>query len=625
MADDAGRSGSAASQGTAPAGGPDPQDLSSAPTGSRPSVAKVALDSPLPRLDHLFDYRVPESLADEVRPGVRVKVPLRSAGRVADGYVVALADTTDAPGELNPIDRVLSPAPVLAPEVWRLARAVADRAAGVASDVLRLAVPKRQARVEQRWAPADPPPPIEVEPDPLADALLGGGRVAALPTPHQVAVGADWPAGWAVDVARVAAAVAAKGRTTIVAVPDRRDLDQLEQVLCAGPAASLVLRIDATRTPAARSRAHLSALQPGPHVVIGNRSAVYAPAAELGAIIVWEEADPFLDEPLAPYANARDVALLRQEQSGAGLLLLSSSRSSTVERLVRLGWLTDWPTPRGRPQVVLTPDDPATGAGPGRRIPSAAYRAAQQAIQAGPVLVQVARPGDAALRALRAGEAPMPIDAGRTAHELGRAFPRVPVLVADGDHVHDTVGPEPRLVVATRGAEPRAPGGYRAVLLLDGTRMLLRESLWVAEDCLRWWSAAATLAAPDAPVHLVGVTGDVATALATWRSPDFAARQLADRRVLRFPPAVRTAVATGPVPAVEELLEAWTAAGADLVTRSTRDGAERAVIRFPTAAGARVAGTAKSALLKHGSARRPRPPAPPPPVLRVRFDPHEPF
>ena len=141
------------------------------------SVAKVVLDSPLPRLDHLFDYRVPESLRDGIVVGARVKVPLRVAGRVADGWVVALAATSEAPGELSPVEKVVSPAPVLAPEVWRLARAVADRSAGVASDVLRIAVPKRQVRVEQRWLAAEPeaPAPVDAEADPLA-ADLGWGR-----------------------------------------------------------------------------------------------------------------------------------------------------------------------------------------------------------------------------------------------------------------------------------------------------------------------------------------------------------------------------------------------------------------------------------------------------------------
>ncbi|MBN9631368.1 MAG: primosomal protein N', partial [Actinobacteria bacterium] len=106
------------------------------------TVARVVLDSPLPQLDHLFDYSVPVELAGQVRPGVRVRVPLRSAGRVADGFVVELAEPDAAfSGTLSPIEAVVSPVPVLTEPVWRLARRLADRSAGTASDILRLAVP----------------------------------------------------------------------------------------------------------------------------------------------------------------------------------------------------------------------------------------------------------------------------------------------------------------------------------------------------------------------------------------------------------------------------------------------------------------------------------------------------
>src|SRR5690606_19576796 len=91
----------------------------------------------------------------------------------------------------------------------------------------------------------------------------------------------------------------------------------------------------------------------------------------------------------------------------------------------------------------------------------------------------------------------------RTAEDLGPAFPDVPVIVSDGERPEVEVDDRSALVIATRGAEPLAAGGYRAVLLLDGERMLARESLRVAEDCLRWWANAASLAAADAPVFLV--------------------------------------------------------------------------------------------------------------------------
>ncbi|RIJ07176.1 primosomal protein N', partial [Clavibacter nebraskensis] len=116
---------------------------------ARPPVVRVMVDSPLPQLDRLFDYAVPEALRDTCVPGVRVRVPLRSAGRVADGYVVEVGDGGGYDGALSEVEQVVSALPVLRPEIWTLAREVADRQAGTASDVIRLAVPPRQVRVEK--------------------------------------------------------------------------------------------------------------------------------------------------------------------------------------------------------------------------------------------------------------------------------------------------------------------------------------------------------------------------------------------------------------------------------------------------------------------------------------------
>ena len=44
---------------------------------------------------------------------------------------------------------MISPEPVLTPEIFDLARAVADRYAGTLADVLRLAIPPRHATAER--------------------------------------------------------------------------------------------------------------------------------------------------------------------------------------------------------------------------------------------------------------------------------------------------------------------------------------------------------------------------------------------------------------------------------------------------------------------------------------------
>ncbi|WP_456236771.1 primosomal protein N' family DNA-binding protein, partial [Agromyces humi] len=112
-------------------------------------VARVLVDSPLPQLDQLFDYSVPERLRASARPGVRVRVPLRTGGRIANGWLVELVDESEYGGALSEVEDVVSEVPLLVPEVWALARAVADRAAGNASDVLRVAIPSRYVRVER--------------------------------------------------------------------------------------------------------------------------------------------------------------------------------------------------------------------------------------------------------------------------------------------------------------------------------------------------------------------------------------------------------------------------------------------------------------------------------------------
>jgi primosomal protein N' (replication factor Y) (superfamily II helicase) len=595
--------------------------------GATPAVARVLIDTPLPQLDHLFDYRIPEELRDSVRPGVRVRVPLRMAGRIADAFVVETAATSEIPGELSELEALVSEQRVLTPEVYALARAVADRAAGSASDVLRLAIPKRQVRVEKAWRdgkrppePASLPGTVAVTGYPDGVAARPGERVALDAIPGLVQAGGQWIGAWALTLAQLAVREVAGGRSAILALPDYRDQDQVQAALDAIARDAVVLRLDARQSNPERYQAFLSALEERPCIVVGNRSAVYAPVHRLGLLALWNDGDPLFGEPLAPYVHARDAAFVRHQQAGCTLVLLSQSRSTAAQRLVELGWLTPVaPSVVRPPAVVLTPDDPGAP-----RIPQAAWRAAREALEQGPVLLQVARPGNAALDAMRNGATPMAADAGRTAHDLARAFPGVPVRISDGERPIERVGSEPALIIATRGAEPLPDGGYRAVLLLDGQRMLMRESARVAEDCLRWWSAAASLAAPGAPVHLVGVGGSLATALATWRQSDFLSRELADRRQLRFPPAVRVATVTGPLRIVEPLLAEAEAAGATVVgTEHVEDGV-RTVVRFDYAHGSAVAGVLRTGILRAATGRRPRAndgrDRRPPPPLRVKMD-----
>lgn len=646
------------------------------------AIARVLIDTPLPQLDHLFDYRIPAALDSAARPGVRVRVPFRSAGRLVDGYLVERASAAEHGGSLSELDSVVSEVPVLSPQVWRLARSVADRGAGSAMDVLRLAIPPRYVRAEKAWVlatsgaqrpvdavrPAAAAPVSDDFPD-LAQAVANRERVALSAPPRLVRLASgEWVGEWATILAATAVASHATGASAILAVPDYRDQEQVLAAVREVLPDRDIVQLDARQPGAERYSAFLRCLEPDPVVVVGNRSAVYAPAERLGLLALWDDGDPLFAEPLAPYAHARDVALLRQRQQESALLFAGHSRSVEVQRLVELGWLEE-----SRPRRAMTPRIILTEGQPGdasrARIPSSAWQQARDGLTVGPVLVQVARPGYVRTLACascrrratcRRCEGPLEvtagartpscgrcgalaaewrcpecsgerlrhvsIGAGRTAEELGRAFPGARIVVADGEHPLTRVSPEPALIVATRGAEPIAVGGYRAVLLLDGERMVARESLAAVADCLRWWSNAAALAAPGAPVVLVGVGGEPARALATWRQDSFAVRELSERRELRFPPAVRIASITGQRAAVESVL-ARLGGGVLLDVLGpvpVDDTAVRAIVRFGYDQGAEVATRVREEVIEQAStgraSRRHKGAGRRAPTLRVRFD-----
>jgi len=649
------------------------------------TIARVLVDSPLPQLDRLLDYRIPEGMTGVV-PGVRVSVPLRAASRIAEGFVVELSSQQDFPGPLSDLVGLVSPVPVLQPEVWALARAVADRAAGSVSDVLRLAIPPRQVRVEKAWLARGEQPERAPIVAPAMEGYPAGAVEAALDAQERVVLGVEpgvaqlgsdgpWIGRWASVLARAAARVVAAGASAILVAPDYRDQEQLAAALAALLPGEAIVRLDARQSNPDRYRGLLRALGAAPVVLLGNRSVVYAPAARMGLIAVWNDGDPLLGEPLSPYVHARDAALIRQEQQGGALIFAGHTRTTEVERLVEVGYLREIRPARPRhPRVIPTANIAAQDRLAAQaRIPSIAWREATTGSKTGPVLVQVARPGyspglrcvdcseparcpvcGGPLHQKRAGGVPTcswcgapdaswrcpncqstrlraaGVGASRTAEELGRAFPGVRIIVADGERSIQAVDAKPAIVVATRGAEPIAAGGYRAVLLLDGDRMVARERLRVGEDCLRWWSDAAALAADDAPVVLVGVGGALASALVTGTQPDYARHELGDRRALRFPPAVRVATLQGAPDAVAAALRTLPPDAEQLGTTEA-DGRARAIVRFDYAHGPAVADAVRSEIIRQTTTRRKAVPGAPPRrgrqalPLRAHFDDPEPF
>jgi primosomal protein N' (replication factor Y) len=470
-----------------------------------------------------------------------------------------------------------------------------------------------------------------------------------------------------------------------------------------------VVALTAELGPAERYRRWLTVRRGRARVVVGTRSAAFAPVSQLGLLAVWDDGDDLHAEPRAPYPHVRDVLTLRAHEAGAALLVGGFGRTAEAQLLVESGWarevLADRTTVRAAmPRVTGLGEtdgqlarDPDTHAA---RLPGVAFEAARAALAGGrPVLVQVPRAGYlpwlscascretarcrhcAGPLALAGGRVPtgtaagLPhcrwcgraesafrcpacgarrlragvVGAGRTAEELGRAFPGSPVRRSGGGApVLTEVDARAALVVATPGAEPAVSGGYGAALLLDGWVQLARPDLRVAEETLRRWLAAAALVVPHTEGGRVVVMADAAEpvvqALVRWDPAGHAATELAARAEVGFPPAVRMASVEGSPAAVAEVLDELGAGrvgldlgpatggplpGLDVLgpvelepdagppgSRADAQPRERALLRVPRADGRALAAALHAAQAARSARKAPDP-------VRIRLDPVE--
>ncbi|MER5258421.1 primosomal protein N' [Streptomyces sp. NPDC002855] len=677
-----------------------PRTWRGAPLAKSLPVARVLVDKGVLHLDRYFDYAVPEELDEQAQPGVRVRVRFgagarnvrsgrREGGGLIDGFLVERVAETDYSGPLAALAQVVSPEPVLDAELLGLARAVADRYAGSLADVLQLAVPPRHARAEAREVGEVPAPPAAPEVGSWRRYGHGAeflGALASGGAPRAVWTALPGPE-WAEEIARAVQATLASGRGALVVVPAGRPAARVDAALTelmgAGQHALLTADVGQER----RYREWLSVRRGAVRAVVGTRAAMFAPVKNLGLVVIWDDGDASHSDDNAPFPHVREVLELRASRDKCGFLLGSWSCTVEAAQLVESGWaaplVADREQVRGSAPLVRTVGDGDLArdeAARAARLPSLAWNVVREGLKHGPVLVQVPRRGYVPRLACERCREParcrhcagpleardggglwcgwcgveegawhcgecggfrlraQVVGARRTAEELGRAFPAVPVRTSGREQILDTVPGSPALVVSTPGAEPVAEGGYAAALLLDGWAMLGRPDLRAGEEALRRWISASSLVRPQGEGGTVVVVAEPTLrpvqALVRWDPVGHAVRELSERAELGFPPVSRMASVAGTSEALSGFLSAAELPGDAVVlgpvpvpeagpgpAPSRRAGTapvgerwERVLVRVPPGSGAALAASLKVAQ----AARMARGAAEP---VRIRVDP----
>jgi primosomal protein N' (replication factor Y) (superfamily II helicase) len=595
------------------------------------SVARVAPESSLLQLDREFDFFIPEQL--DVSVGCRVAFQLGRAKTQHTGFVLEILESSEfATTELK---AVLGP-PVLTAEILKLARVVAKRQAVALGEILSSAVPDFMPRIELSLQQSAEPTDRKAEvASPATGELIESalkqlepivsklgpppntGKHAYLCSVRPVDFAAEQFPDWALVFAAQALARLSRGQSALLITPEREESRLLERLFLRLGVAAL----DYGHKKAERYRSFRALLDGVPRIVIGNRAALYAPAAALGLICLFDDLDDSLRDQSSPYLHARELALMRDTD----IVLASNYRSPDVARLVKIGYLEDHGSSLKPPPISFSE--------PGSRLDAASFQLLRQALELGPLLVltpnrgnssasfcadcnqrlrcqgcggQIWSPtrGDHSCRLCKRPATSCPCGstkirpgrAGseRTTADLGRAFPGATVVEANATKKPAVRGRQ--IVVATPGSAPRISPGYAAVLVLDAEVWLSRETLRAEQLAIRDWQEAIALLAPGGRALLASVSPRLGKTISLQLLREHAAEQLDDLTALKLPPAVRIATVEGDRPVVLRAIAEAERAGADLI-RLEGDGPARATLRFSFGEGIEVATALKTVAL----------------------------
>ena len=287
----------------------------------------------LPR--DLYTYAVPSDLEERVIPGVRVEIPF--GRRSILGYVVERVATSDHQ-DVRPIASVLEEQPLILEHHLVLARRVAAWYCAPLGEVVRAMLPSRvRARpTGRRGGPRSMSRAVE-EARAQRDAtmppvLTDAQRDAAAPLLSAIAQGihrrvllhgVTGSGKTEVYLAAIDAALAA-GRGAIVLVPEIALTPQTIRRFAARFPGRVTV-IHSALTDAERAAEWRRIRDGDVDVVVGSRSAVFAPVARPGVIVVDEEDASAYKQDRMPRYHAVEVALMLGELTAAPVVLGSAT------------------------------------------------------------------------------------------------------------------------------------------------------------------------------------------------------------------------------------------------------------------------------------------------------------
>jgi len=291
--------------------------------------AAVIVDQSHSFFDRVFHYSVPAELKDCIKPGIRVSVPFGANNNLTIGFVLKIdSETSIAPDKIKPIKEVFESYPLLLPKLIPIVHWIKKEYHCLTIEAIRCFVPKLSKSMAVK---IDSQGDIETVLTKVSDFKLTDEQQSAVDLMEKALLKGSGSfilegvtgSGKTEVYIRLAQKASESGKQTIILVPEISLTPQTVERF--KNRFGHMVSILHSRLSSGERLKHWHNIRTGlTKIVVGARSAVFAPINQLGLIIIDEAHEDSYKSDQRPRYHTIDVARKRCEIEG-GVLILGSA------------------------------------------------------------------------------------------------------------------------------------------------------------------------------------------------------------------------------------------------------------------------------------------------------------